>query len=333
MLTNDFLAHISNKIYYDRMYQKVPILIMLVGLPGSGKTTLANRIRDSAWSIYNIDVVIHSSDLIRKELFGDINSNDRNSDVFNELHNRIKKDLAKNKVVVYDATNINKKRRKAFINSINYINKCIHYCVCLMELKEECIKNIINRGDNGANVPAESIERFYRKWQPPYWNEGWDDIFFVCNHKHQFNQVTKSLEACYFNQGNRHHQYTLINHEVKTLEYLLNSKCLDWSKDNLDLCMAAITHDCGKIDCATEPDENGDRHYYGHESVGAYLAAFYQIELWPDVSVIEVSNLIYWHMLPYNKDAEKALKKIELAYGTDFVDKLRKLHEADINAH
>ncbi len=62
-------------------------LYMMVGLPASGKSTYAQYIAEQE------NAIIHSSDSLREELFGDVNENSRNDELFRELHNRIKADL------------------------------------------------------------------------------------------------------------------------------------------------------------------------------------------------------------------------------------------------
>ena len=81
-------------------------LFMLCGLPASGKSTYAKELSKQE------NANLHSSDNMRKILFGDENVNDKNEEVFSMLHKQIKLDLIDNKNVVYDATNINYKRRK-----------------------------------------------------------------------------------------------------------------------------------------------------------------------------------------------------------------------------
>lgn len=85
--------------------------IMLVGLPASGKSTYAEVLKEQGYSV-------HSSDAIREELTGDVNSQDKNTDVFSVLHKRIKNDLENGISCVYDATNVSMKRRKAFLEEI-----------------------------------------------------------------------------------------------------------------------------------------------------------------------------------------------------------------------
>ena len=105
---------------------------MLVGLPRCGKSTYAKKLKDEGY-------VIHSSDAIREELFGDVNSQEDNTKVFDVLHKRIKDDLAKGTSCVYDATNMSMKRRKAFLDEISKIScrkKCVLFVVPIEVCKE-----------------------------------------------------------------------------------------------------------------------------------------------------------------------------------------------------
>ena len=88
-------------------------LYMMIGLPASGKSTIAKELSKSE------DAIIMSSDEIRKE-FGDINDQSQNEKVFEEVEKRIKEGLLKSNVI-YDATNINYKKRRAFLQKLNKI--------------------------------------------------------------------------------------------------------------------------------------------------------------------------------------------------------------------
>ena len=88
-----------------------PEFLMLVGLPGSGKSTYIKK-------YFNQNLRVHSSDAIRAELSGDENNQNINAKVFEVLHNRVKEDLRNGISCVYDATNISYKRRKAFLDEL-----------------------------------------------------------------------------------------------------------------------------------------------------------------------------------------------------------------------
>lgn len=93
-----------------------PNFIMMVGLPCSGKSTYAKELSN------DLEAIICSSDAIRKELSGDINLQDKNEEVFKVLHNRIKENLKEGKSVIYDATNINSKRRRSFLSEFSWLS-------------------------------------------------------------------------------------------------------------------------------------------------------------------------------------------------------------------
>ena len=59
---------------------------MMIGLPASGKSTIAKEIAESE------DAVIVSSDEIRKE-FGDVNDQSQNARVFEEVEKRLKQNI------------------------------------------------------------------------------------------------------------------------------------------------------------------------------------------------------------------------------------------------
>lgn len=63
-------------------------LFMMIGLPASGKSTIAKEISKSE------DAIIVSSDDIRKE-FGNINDQSQNVKVFEEAEKRLKQNILK----------------------------------------------------------------------------------------------------------------------------------------------------------------------------------------------------------------------------------------------
>ena len=109
-------------------------LYVLVGLPGSGKTTLAKDIAN-----INIKAKHISSDAIRAELFGDENNQENNSLVFEEMKRRTKEYLKEGYNVIYDSTNINHKRRMALLNEFKNI-PCKKVCVYLLHQLKGALK-------------------------------------------------------------------------------------------------------------------------------------------------------------------------------------------------
>ena len=76
---------------------------LLIGLPGSGKSTFAQQLAK-----LDSHSVIISTDRIRGELFGDEATQGSWAEIEAEVFRRVKQAIARGKSVIYDATNINR---------------------------------------------------------------------------------------------------------------------------------------------------------------------------------------------------------------------------------
>lgn len=145
-----------------------PVLVMMVGLPASGKSTIA----------YNLamgnDYIVFSSDALREELYLDVNDNDQthNHELFVELHKRIKTALKEGNNVIYDACNLSSKRRVAFLQELKHI-PCRKECIIAATPYEQCLRNNDSRD---RHVPDDVIKRMYKSFDTPYYYEGFDYI-------------------------------------------------------------------------------------------------------------------------------------------------------------
>lgn len=84
------------------MEEKKPTFYMMVGVPGSGKTTYARQIPNTT---------VLSSDDIRAEIGADGGDKKMHKQVFDILNERTKEALSVGNDVVYDATNLRHARR------------------------------------------------------------------------------------------------------------------------------------------------------------------------------------------------------------------------------
>lgn len=312
-----------------------PKVFIMVGLPGSGKSTYASHIITE-----NGKPKIHSSDELRKELYGDADCQDKNSELFEELHRRIKADLRDGNDVVYDATNINKKRRIAFLRELDNIS-CHRICIAVMTPLEKCIE--YNQARERV-VPDEVIHRMIKNWNPPDYSEGFDKIILVYNlPDNELFSDRWSLRTLFegdcgidnFNQENSHHSLTLGKHCRMAADYILKH-----DENNFVLQMAALLHDEGKIltksKLNSEGEDDGDYHYYQHHCVGAYDSMFYTKAYGvDDDTIIYISNLIYYHMHPYMswQQSKSAERRCKIQIGEKMYEDIMFLHEADVNAH
>lgn len=302
-----------------------PIFTMLCGLPGSGKSTFTSELS------HTTNAIICSSDRTRAELYGNEDTQDHNDEVFKVLHNTIKDNLRQGKSVIYDATNINSKRRRAFLSELKRII-CIKNCVIIATPYEKCLEQNSNRD---RKVPEEVIKRMYTNWNTPYRFEGWDNITIHNTNSKTNNPYLFLVENEYFNQDNPHHTMPLGKHCEEVAIRLPPSTVLRY---------AGMVHDCGKPFTKTFTNCKGEvtdiAHYYNHHNIGAYDSLFFMYDaIEPKrINPLDVSILVNLHMQPYfwekdKENGEKTREKLLKLWGSELYEDVMALHKADKNAH
>ena len=300
-----------------------PTFLMLCGLPCSEKSTKAIELA------IKYDATIFSSDALREELFGDINCQTRNEELFRELHKRIKDCLKSGKSAIYDACNIHYKERKAFLAELKRI-PCEKICIVMATPYEECVRRAKVRE---RKVPEHVIKRMYRTFDPPWYYEGWDQIWidYAPNSSGACGWAVDWTESVMdYNQDNPHHTSTLGEHCENAKKWIINHE------GSNSLKYAALLHDCGKPFVKTFVNSKGETtdiaHYYNHEHTGSYDSLFYIHTAYN----LLVAVIIRWHMQPYfwEKDNnEKLHNKYRKLWGEGLYNDIMLLHEADKNAH
>lgn len=306
-----------------------PTLVMLIGLPASGKSTLANQYKVLNYNIY-------SSDAIREELGGSETNQNINQLVFTTLHKRIKADLAAGISCVYDATNISYKRRMAFLRDLNVI--CFKKAIVVATPYEVCL---LQNQKRERKVPEFVIERMYRNFDMPYYYEGWHEIAIHYNmpeYRWLYNTPQRFIEDVYdFDQQNKYHSETLGRHCELAADYVttyVQAKQIMGSRASV-LLDAALLHDNGKPFCQTFMDMKGalceSAHYYDHEHVGSYNSLFYDTVL---TDRLYLAVLIRWHMQMHFIDKQPhTQEKYKKLFGPSLWRDLIILHKGDKEAH
>lgn len=286
-----------------------PTLILLVGPPGAGKTTYAEK-----YISEHSNTVHLSSDKIRKELWGDEATQGDNSEVFYRMQTRAIDGLNFGYDVIYDATNMTRKDRAGIISA------CPKFARIAAHIIWAPIETCIERdAERKRTVGKEVIDRMIKRFQAPYYDEGIDEINII--RPENFNRDTYFeciINAMKIPHDNPHHQLDIYNHCMEAFNYAVE-KNFDW-----EICEAAYCHDCGKPYVKTFVNTKGElsdtAHYYQHQCVGAWIACGLTVNthtIW----------LISTHMAPFLN--EKYYKNLS-PYLKTMVDRL---HEFDVQAH
>lgn len=289
-----------------------PSLILPVGIPGSGKTTYAEKYIEE-----HPDTVHLSSDKIREELWGNEAIQGDNNQVFSLMQSRAIDALNNGQSVVYDATNITRKDRSYIITLCPKFAKI--ECHVIWAPIETCIERDAARE---RTVGKEVIDRMLKRFQAPYYDEGIDEIKIIWNTTDDFNPgmyVGNLINASDIPHDNPHHTLNIKEHCDAAYLYAVNHHFPS------HLLMAAKYHDIGKPYVKAFVDGKGNpcdtAHYYQHQCISSYM--YYGIDKYN----FFIAWLISTHMEPYfnskyyNKLPAFLKKQVDL------------LHEADRNAH
>ena len=288
-----------------------PRLILLVGIPGSGKTTYAKNYIEK-----HINVVHLSSDAIRKELYGDESIQGNPAEVFSLMQKRAVDALKDGKDVLYDATNATRKDRSSIIGICPKFSKI--ECHIIWASIETCIERDASRD---RTVGKEVIDKMLKRFQAPYYDEGIDAIKIISpDHFNQGTYHNKCFNDMKIPHDNPHHTLGIFAHCQEAAKHIFNA-----SPAELNLIAAAEMHDIGKpyvkafVDSKGNPCETA--HYYQHQCVGAWMS--YGCA-WGNPYV---AWLISTHMEPFFNSKYYNNLPPFLKRGIDL------LHEADLNAH
>jgi len=123
---------------------------------------------------------------------------------------------------------------------------------------------------------------------------------------------------------NKHHVYTVFEHNVRALEYATEKKY------SFEVRLAALLHDVGKPRTKNGNGENAT--FYNHEMVGARIAkdALDRLRFPRDV-VQKVRHLIRYHMFYYNvgEVSEAGVRRFIARVGVENIDEILNVREAD----
>lgn len=314
------------------MQSNTPTLALLIGIPASGKSTVAKELSEKGYSLL-------SSDRIRGEIYGEgMPTDEKERDrlakaVFNRIRSEAKKLLSQGRSVVIDATNLSRKKRMKLLSYLG-LTPCYKRAYLLITSHEVCLQRNAMR-PTGQRAPDEDMLRLMREFEIPVLGEGWDEILPII-HTAEYHFPHHLLND--FNQDNPHHTLTLGKHMEAARRYAEEHGY----RQEL-ICLCAL-HDIGKLYTKEYKNYKGEpsdiAHFYGHENVGAYL--YLAMECCGREHNREELDRIFYraalincHMRPLVawRDSAKAKERDKMIFGEDFIADIEKINAADGAAH
>ena len=305
-------------------------LNIMIGFPGSGKSSYAKKYLLTNNSVYL------SSDDIRIELYG-FEDQTHNTEVFERMKRETLMALQNDFDVVYDATNLSKKRRRDIIKSAKMCDAEVNAYLCCTPINIILERNITRQE---RQLPWDKLVQMIQSIEPPMYYEGFDNIYLIdggmYNDVYDYNNLLENYED--YCQFNPYHNETLSEHMIavakKAEELGANLKN---DVDRNILWQAARYHDISKPYTKQFNCKKGYNTYYGHEKVSVYMYMCHirKQQIIDERNRVRLSNdsykigaLILNHMEWYRREDMAPIK--ELFNDDDLYYMLELLHEADL---
>lgn len=131
-------------------------VVMPIGTSGSGKSTWINSLPKGSFTVI-------SPDDMRVEFTGNMNDKSKDKEIYEEVKKRTIAAVQSGKQVIIDSTNLQKDRRRDFVDAVKSAvpNASLEYKLLPLnaELAKQRIKADIDSGKNRAAVPDSTIDR------------------------------------------------------------------------------------------------------------------------------------------------------------------------------
>ncbi len=144
--------------------------IMLIGLPGSGKSTWIRNFLakedPSQWTIASTDDILEKwgkeKGLDYNQAFQKFDFKEVNAQMYRDIENAIKN----GKNIIFDQTNMNKKSRRAKLQMLpkHYTREAVVFLIPYDQLKNRLKQR---EKETGKMIPAHVIDSMARSYEPP----------------------------------------------------------------------------------------------------------------------------------------------------------------------
>lgn len=242
--------------------KKRPRFTMLVGLPGSGKTYYAEKIKGNN--------TVHLQSHVYSQRFYN-NQNLGRDSAFKVMNSKSRKLLERGKSVIYDATNVKLEDRLKALSALDGVD-CEKVVVILATPIDKCVE-----WDSMTETPApkSAIVGMLESWCTPCLDEGWDRITVYHTDTIKFSQC---VSDCYE-----------ASIDGISIDKLINAS-FRYAPSDFTTRLAIVMHYVGFMKCKTK-EVNGVLKYYRTNNVAAYYALLLDLP----INALKMSAALSYH--------------------------------------
>ena len=159
------------------MSMNKPVAYIMVGLPGSGKSTyVETELAGFKHDLVSSDAYIEAKAKEEGKTYGEVFQK-YVKDATKNLKNTLDKAIAAKHNIICDQTHMSRKARKEKIDKLQgYEIIAVTFEIPLDELKRRRDKRV---NETGKTVPQHIMDSMATSYQPPEYSEGFDEIIVI----------------------------------------------------------------------------------------------------------------------------------------------------------
>lgn len=159
--------------------QKTPVAYILVGLPGSGKSTWVRSLMRNGgdYTVISSDDEIEAYARSKGLTYSDV-FNDYVKTATSIMNAKFKEAVANSANIIWDQTNMSAKKRKTILQQLpkKYKKVAVVFRVDRAELQARLDKRA---REEGKFIPQHVVDRMERSFEMPTKAEGFDEIIII----------------------------------------------------------------------------------------------------------------------------------------------------------
>ena len=161
-----------------------PCYIMMVGVPGCGKSTIIQKIiglnSDRGFFIASTDDIIEDIAKSKGKTYSEVFPSINHKQIKKQMDENIQKSFNKGNHIIHDQTNMSAKSRTSKLSIVpdNYFKICVNVSVDDKILVERLDKRA---KETGKFIPKHVIDNMFSSYNPPTKKEGFGLIIEIDN--------------------------------------------------------------------------------------------------------------------------------------------------------